>query len=239
MTIYYSICFSLGKAKENLYILMMMLQIKALKKVGMLQDGDVYVCVADEETAAEIQKQQTLKDILLVRVPKPRDALEGMSLKYAFPGLYPCNTETIVYLDLDMMPLRRVNFDVPLGKLIAYPEGPPTHDNYSGGESLDLPAGASGGFFVYKDSPEIRKLFKSIYQRMVEKPQKHYTVDQPYFNHALAQNKDIIGFMNPNTVSFNGNNYMDTANFVNLCGDPGDGSLHLFKMLNFYLMIFP
>lgn len=57
MTIYYSICFSLGKPQENLYILMMMLQVRALKKTGMMQEGDVYVCVADEGTATEIQKQ--------------------------------------------------------------------------------------------------------------------------------------------------------------------------------------
>ena len=237
MTIYYSVLFSLEEPKKNLYSYLPFFQYKALQQTGNLKAGDAYVVICDPDTALFLRRAPTLQGIKILVAPKPRSLLEGMAIKYILPGLIDIKGQTVVYLDLDILPLGPIDFHVPEDSLLVYPEGAATDSNYCGNKRLPLAAGCSAGFFAYRDGPRVKAFFTSILQAMSNSQEKFYTLDQPHFNHALV-GRDFAVAMPHSVVSFNGHTNRDTARLVNLCGDPGDGPLHFQKVVEFFLSTF-
>lgn len=238
-TLFYSILFSLDDAKKNLYSYLPFFQYYSLRATGTLKEEDSYALICDESSAAVLRESLGLYPrVQLLIAPKPATLLEGMALKYILHALTDISGKTCVYMDLDLLAIRPVKIDALDNKILALPEGPPTSNNYCGDSPLSLPVGFSAGFFIYRDSPAIRSFFKEMLKRIANCKKNFYALDQPHYNHLLAERRELIHPMNQTLVSFNGHNNKDTAGFVNLCGDPGDGPLHFQKVLQFFLSSF-
>lgn len=238
-TLFYSILFSLGPAESNQYVYLVQLQVRALQKLGMLGPGNRYICLADAECAQLLRQSNFLRETIQIElVPKPRSLVDGMALKYLFPFSYPVNGETCVYLDLDVLPMAPTEIHAPDDTLLVLPEGPATDTNYCGSAPLDLPFGVTGGFFAYRAGPRLEALFRELISILHTSEEKHYTLDQPHFNHLVSRHREMVGFIRPDIMSFNGHTNQKTARFYNLCGDPGDGPLHFRKVLEIFLRRF-
>jgi len=238
MVLFYTILFSLGDAKKNEYVYCLMLQRKALIATGMLKHTDKYYCICDEASAAILRETPGLDRLRLLIAPTPRTLKGGMALKYVFPFAVATGDESVVYLDLDVLPVRPALFNLDADTLYAYPEGGVSDTNYSGGRPLDLPAGCSGGFFAYRSGPRIEAFFKRLIDALAAEKEEFYTLDQPTYNHELATHREMVQFLPHEMVSFNGNTNRDRAVFWNMCGDPGDGPFHFRKLLGVYLSLF-
>ena len=240
MTIFYSVLFSLGKPQDNPYLPCLSIQLRALLRTGTLRDTDKYYVICDPGTAEVLKGVGSAARAIPLLTQKPDSLYDGMKLKYILPDLLPLNgEEQIVYLDLDMLSYAPLAINGPPDTLLLYPEGPATDSNYCGSDPLDLPAGASGGFFSFRHGPRVAGFFKTLVNRIDESAaQQHYTLDQPLLNHHAAKHKDMIGYLPHDIVSFNGHTNLLKARFFNCCGDPGDGPLHLRKMVDVYLQRF-
>ena len=236
MTIYYSILFSLGDAKANQYVYCLMLQLRALVRTKMLGALDQFVLLCDQKTQKVMEGIAIPPNFKMLLVPSPKTLEEGMMLKFAFPRLAKVpEGEQLIYMDLDMLPIRKIEIDVPANSFVAYPEGRPDDKNYCGDSGLALPAGCSGGFFAYRWCPAVAALFQEVLERIGWAKEKYYTLDQPHYNRALAAHIACVKFFPHEIVSFNGNTNQKTAAFINCCGDPGDSGFHFRKMLEFFL----
>lgn len=237
-THFYTICFSLGPAESNMYPYLAMLQLRALQKTRCLKEGDDYSIVCDAATAEVFKKMPMLSGVRLLVVPTPPALKEGMMLKYIFPSLVNLEDHVAVYLDLDILPIKQTEFNVPPDTLATLPEGKATDSNYCGTRPLDLPHGLSAGFFVYRFGPRVKTLFRQILLAVETSKEQHYTLDQPHFNHAIAVQRATVGYMPPQCVSYNGHGSGPHTHFINLCGDPGDGPLHFRKALEIFIRVF-
>lgn len=238
MTIFYSIVFSLKEPKDNLYSYLPFFQLAALRNTKTLKEGDTYALICDAETALFLRRAPTLRDAKILVAPKPRSMLDGMALKYILPGLMDLSGQAAVYMDLDILPLSPVDFQVPNDSILVLPEGPPTDSNYCGDFHLSLSAGLSAGFFAFRDGLRVRTLFKRILQRLGQTVKPYYTLDQPYFNDEISKISGLAIAMPPSVMSFNGHTHRGVARLINFCGDPGDGPLHFQKIIEFFLSSF-
>ena len=87
---------------------------------------------------------------------------------------------------------------------------------------------------MYNLGPNVIRLFDHIVDKIQNEPVNHYTVDQPYLNHALQNDtftRPHIRSLSNSIISFNGHNNMGEAFFINCAGCPGDGPFHFRKML--------
>lgn len=238
MTIFYSIVFSLKEPKDNLYCYLPFFQLAALRRTKTLKEGDAYALICDPESALFLRRAPTLRDAKILVAPKPRSMLEGMALKYILPGLLDLSGQAAVYMDLDILPLTPIDFQVPNDSILVLPEGAPTDSNYCGDFRLPLSAGLSAGFFAFRDGLRVRALFTRVISRFKERVTPYYTLDQPYFNHEVSKIAGLAVPMPPSIMSFNGHTNRGTARLINMCGDPGDGPLHFQKIVEFFLSSF-
>lgn len=237
--LFYTILFSLGEPKQNLYVQMLHLQLASLRRTGTLAADDEFLVLTEKKTADYLAATSALPPnvkILLVRPPST--TLQGMLLKYILPRVYDCRGKTCLYLDLDILSCRKLELG-PLepDNLYVFPEGRPDDTNYCGSTPLELSAGVTAGIFLYTYGPKVQAFFDAVLGRIAASTETFYSLDQPHFNHALAAQKVVRG-LPPTLISFNWNTHRDTARFVNLCGDPGDGPFHFQKMLQVFLRIF-
>ena len=136
-----------------------------------------------------------------------------------------------------MLSLRPFRPEAPLGKFAVYPEGDKTDSNYCPpGQVLDIPFGVSAGFFGYNVGKDVRKVFADVLDMIKYYKGSLYTIEQPFFNKCLTPK--MCGALERPVVSFNGNNHLDKAFWLNLAGDPGDGNFHFVKQLEFFTAIY-
>ena len=236
--IFHTILFSLCDPRSNQYIQCLQILYKTLQKTKTLTSDDSFVVTTDEPTNRILKGLSIYPNLTIHLVPKPANCFEGMRLKYMLPQFMDLTGQTILYLDTDFLSIKPFKVSIPPDTLVVYPEGPPTSDNYCGEPQdppLTLPFGCSAGFFAYHYGPSIKAFFDTLLAQLIESSKVYYSLDQPYFNR-LIPSTHYQGF-NHNMISFNGNNNMATAHFINCAGDPGDGPLHASKMLQFYLAL--
>jgi len=240
MAIFYTILFTLpGRdPAANPYLCCLMLQHRALILTGILKHTDKYYCICDAASAAALKHVPGLNRLSILVAPAPANLKEGMMMKYILPLAMDLGDESVVYIDLDVIPVKPVLFNLDVDTLYAYPEGVVSDPNYSGGRPLDLPAGCSGGIFAYRSGPRIKAFFKTLLTSLGAEKEEFYTLDQPTFNHALAAHRDLFKYLPCEMVSFNGNSNREDAVFWNMCGDPGDGPFHFRKLLAVFLGLF-
>lgn len=239
MTIFYSVLFTLlgTDPKDNHYVSCLQLQVAAMKRTGMLKHTDKYYVLCDAASAKALTDLPGPERVRVVVVPTPQSLKGGMMMKYLMPFVVQLGDESVVYLDLDVFPVKPALFNIQPDTLVVYPEGLSTDTNYSGGRTLKLEYGCSGGFFAYRSGPRIEGFFKTLLEELAAEKEEFYTLDQPTFNHLISRNKEMVVSFPHQIVSYNGNNNRDTAIFWNMCGDPGDGLFHFRKMLAAFLAL--
>lgn len=243
MTIFYSILFSLEDPKKNLYAHLPVFLYRSLHSSKSMCPGDVYVLLCDHETADVMRKTNLAKrpDVKILGMTAPAAILDGMLMRYKFPFLYDCRGQTCVYLDLDLIPIKPIHFNLEKADdiLLVCPEGKATDTNYCGEVTNSLPQtfGATSGFFAYKAGKTVREFFLRVIDRCMGGTRYpfYYTLDQPFFNMELKNVK--LAIIPSHFLSFNGHGDNKKAHLINCCGEPGDAHLHFSKILSFYLGI--
>lgn len=243
--LYYSMCFSLpGKSKNNQYLYCLALLYKTLKGSGTIRAGDDFVVMTDAETIEVFKTFTCMRGAKFVVVEEqPKTVREMMTYKYKFATLAKLpDGVSVTYLDADMLAVRPLRLQLPDDSLAVFPEGKPEDTNYCGDRPLSNPCGFTAGFFAYRLGPNVRRMFSSILEEMGKEDKGFYTLDQPYFNHAISALKvapdgtltgDAI-CLPADFVSFNGHNNPG-ATLLNFCGEPGDDAFHYVKMINWFL----
>jgi hypothetical protein len=234
--IYLTTLFSFEYPKKNWYVYCFVISFKTAISVGFVKEGDTWVVATDEETA------QLVINILgkippwlsFHIIPKPANIHEGIMLRYLWrPASFG---ETVMYMDVDIIALRPMPTVVIDDTLLVNIEGHPDDSNYCGDKPLKLAVGLTAGIFAYNYGPNVRDMFDGIIADMrKDGPGKYYTIDQPYFNHAIAAFPRPLCIPIPPIVCFNKQSYKDSAIFVNFCGDCGSGFNHFEKMFTFYV----
>ena len=235
--IFYTILFSLGDPRKNEYIWCCMIWLKSLITSGSLQKEDKVAILCDTDTLKHLKTInlfRLVQNLELVEVPKPKDAREGMELKYVFR---PKIDETIVYADVDQIFRRPFRLELPPDTLCLYPEGDITHPNYRGDYPLKGGQGYTAGIWAYRPGVKVTEFLDKTLQVCKASNKNFYTLDQPHFNYCLILTKPQMKVMNKNVISFNGNNDLKEAAVLNLCGDPGVGHCHFSKMLDMLLIL--
>ena len=233
--LYYSFVFALEGKKPNEYLSCLTLLYRTLQTNGALRPNDEYVVMTDKATLEVVKQSPALKGIRWLVRQAPKTVYEGMRWKYDFPTLVNLPDGTLTcYLDVDVLVARPIRLLLPDDSLGVFPEGNATDSNYCGDTPLDAPTGATAGIFAYRWGPRVRGMFSTILENMAKEDKGFYTLDQPYFNHAL---RDGAIYLPPDFISFNGHNNPG-ATLLNFCGEPGDGGFHFNKMLNYYLCSF-
>lgn len=233
MTYFYTILFSLGKPQENWYFYMMMMLYKSLVRTESIGAEDKFFVVADALTIAYGRKFHSLKNVRWVEAPPVLSVKEGMLYKYIFR---PKTDALVVYLDCDFLAIKKVAFEITPDTFAVLPEGRPDDPNYCGDGRLDAKVGVSAGIFAFRYGPRTRALLDDIAKRHATCLKDFYTLDQPHFNYALV-GKEWIGVINPAIVSFNGNGDNAVAHLLNCAGEPGNGTFHYQKMMDFFIML--
>ena len=234
--IHYTILFSLGTPQENPYVYCAMLWLKSLFASGTAQKGDKIAILCDEETLKHLKTINLfrLTGVELVVVPKPRDAREGMNLKYVFR---PQVDAVVVYSDVDQIFRKPFRPELPPDTLLLYPEGSIEHPNYRGDYPLRGGQGFTAGIWAYRPGVKMTQLLDDCLETCRTSEKKFYTLDQPHFNFCIAKIRPPMALMKKETISFNGNNDLKECHVLNLCGDPGSGHFHFTKMLDMWLIL--
>lgn len=80
-------------------------------------------------------------------------------------------------------------------------------------------------------------LFKEVWKRAKEDATEHYTVEQPFFNHAVRSLKDVwdTTLLRHPIVCSNGKDFnRHSCMLFDLCGTPGDDVFHENKMVTMF-----
>jgi len=235
MTIFYSVLFSLGDPKKNEYVYCCMIMLASLIKTGTLGPQDKFYLMVDFETAQVINRIPLFLKAELIFVPKPKTLIEGMSHRYTLHKYKDIKNQDCVYLDSDMICVKKSSFTIASNHLMVFPEGSADDTNYCGGRTLKNLYGFTSGFFAFNAVSTIFDFFDTLVETLTFSKELYYTLDQPYFNYHLEMFPQLIEIMPHNIVSFNGHTHKESAHFINCCGDPGDGAFHFQKMLSLIL----
>ena len=235
MTIFYSVLFSLGDPKENQYIYCTMIMLTSLIKTGTLGPKDKFYLMVDRETAHEINKIPLFLKAELVIVQKPETLLQGLSYRYTLHKYIDLKNKDCVYLDSDMICIKKTSFTITANHILVYPEGNANDTNYCGGRTLKNMYGFTSGFFAFNGASTIFDFFDTLVESLTFSKEVFYTLDQVYLNWHLEMFPQLVEVMPHNIVSFNGHTNKGTASFINCCGEPGDGAFHFSKMLQLML----
>jgi hypothetical protein len=241
--IFFTVLFTLESAdpKQNQYVYMLPLLAETLHRTGTYRhDVDSFYILADDATAELISQfnMESLAKIQILRIPRPKTLLEGIASRYTFFRQIYEPTMVTMYIDLDMLCCREFRPDLPADTLAALPEGSAADPNYCGEDgwaNLDHP-GLSAGFWAVRIGPRTLALMERILQLIREHPGEFYTIEQVHFNAAITRESPVV-FLKQDIVSFNAGEDDDISgvHFVNLAGEPGNGSVHFIQMLNCFM----
>jgi hypothetical protein len=174
---------------------------------------------------------------------------QGMMMKYT---KVEYEQDVYMYCDIDILILQSLHTltDTMIHNTIyVHSENPdirnPDYGASFSKEELDaLPKhtqGLSSGKFFIFGKGLYSDLMDSVNYICYKNTQSLYTVDQPFYNKAVYTLEkswyDINTELLDNRVSFNGANVTDKTVFLDLAGIPGDGELHLHKIMRMYILI--
>jgi hypothetical protein len=198
--------------------------------------SDTYLLSCDEKVKEVLEGNPLLKGVSFITMPTPSSHLEGMLWKYQLHKFVNLDSKTVMYLDVDMLSVRTLKYFVSEDKLYPLPEGDPNDTNYRGSFTLSNKYGCSAGIFCYNFGPSVKAFFDTVLRLSNDTADRFYTVEQPFFNKALETMPKY--YINPETVSFNGNNNLQSCRFISYAGDPGDQLAHWEKGFQFFLTFF-
>ena len=250
--IVYTVLFTLvGKdPAENRYVEMFYIWLTHLLKNGGLGPSDKICIILDKPTIDFINSEFILKHILnLSRVTiefwlilQPRTLSEGMVHKYSLEEIPAIVSECSLYIDLDITVVSSL---VPMRELVpdtiaVVIEGNLNNDDYGGQlipreERKGGYPGFSAAIFAFSAGEYVKNFMRRVKGDCLAQDPPFYTVEQPFFNKYLYEmfiNGDRNFYILPEKyVSTNDVTPSDSVVFVNYCGDPGNGSKHICKMI--------
>ena len=250
--IVYTVLFTLvGKdPAENRFVEMFYIWRTYLLKNGGLGPTDKISIILDKPTIDFINSEFILKHILNLckvpidfwLIPQPRTLSEGMVHKYSLEEIPAIVSECSLYIDLDitvvssLRPMREVIPDT----IAVVIEGNLNNDDYGGKliqreERKEGYPGFSAAIFVFSAGEYVKNFMRRVKGDCLAQDPPFYTVEQPFFNKYLYEmfiNGDRNFYILPEKyVATNDITRSDSVIFVNYCGDPGNGSKHICKMI--------
>jgi hypothetical protein len=232
--IFYSIIFSLHNPEENMYVWMFDLLLKTLIKTDTFTSKDTYYILADTETKMAIMNRIDIENnVHVLDIPKPKSLLEGMLWKYKLHTLIDIETKDCMYLDVDILSMRKFQLTMQPDTFYVLPESSAENTDYCGCWKLNLNKGLSAGFFAFNLGPNVKKTFEAILDLEKTTKESFYTIEQPFFNKCI-ENAPYKLF-DESVVSLNGNTNTDTCYFLSYAGVPGNQEFHWQKGHHFYL----
>ena len=245
----YTVLFTLvGKdPAENRYVEMFYIWLTHILKNAGLVAGDKICVLIDKPTIDFINVENNIGFILsrcrisieFWLINQPNTPSEGMVQKYNIEEVPAIVSD---YLDLDIVikaPLTPVRELIP-DTLAVVMEGNIYNDDYGGKvlprepEKEGYP-GFSAALFAFSVGETVREFMRCVKGGCLAQDPPFYTVEQPFFNKYLYQlfiDKGRPFFMIPKKyVSNNDMTPSDSVVFVNYCGDPGNGPMHVVKMI--------
>lgn len=232
--------------KDNEYVTILSLWLAKVIQSGGLTSQDRLQIHIDSRTLEYLKNEYTVLPLLFdtlqcpftfISFDPPENSLEGMMHKYD-PVDY--TQDIFIYSDIDILisiPFHRMTEQMTDTMIYVSKEGDLTDPNYSAGfldkiEDKGLPGFSAGKFVIV--GKHLRNEFFQCIHDLCDISSQFYTVEQPFFNHALySLNKDIVNIdLLTNYVSLNSEGYDKTNTiFHDLAGDVADGRKHLTKMV--------
>jgi hypothetical protein len=250
--IVYTVLFTLvGKdPAENRYVEMFYIWLTHILKNAGLVAGDKICVLIDKPTIDFLNVENNIGFILSTcrisiefwLINQPNTPSEGMVQKYNIEDVPAIVSDCSLYLDLDIVikaPLTPVRELIP-DTLAVVMEGNIYNDDYGGKvlprepEKEGYP-GFSAALFAFSVGETVREFMRCVKGDCLAQDPPFYTVEQPFFNKYLYQlfiDRERPFFMIPKKyVSNNDMAPSDSVVFVNYCGDPGNGPMHVVKMI--------
>ena len=243
---------------ENKYVSIFFIWLSVLCKTADLDEHDLLNIKVDARTEEYLSKDLVFTKLLestkfqkqVTVFPPPLTLKEGTMMRY---GYIEFKQDIYMYCDIDILVLKSLHIFsetmIP-DSIYLHAEGLLTNSNYGADftkEELssfiqDSVGFSSGKFFIY--GKDLYKEFTFLVENNCAKSSNkyYYTLDQPYFNKAvymLNREKCNVNYdmFNPKTIPTHLEHYSyPTAFFIGGMGEPGDGSLHLQKLIRYYIM---
>jgi hypothetical protein len=250
--IVYTVLFTLvGKdPAENRYVEMFYIWLTHILKNAGLVAGDKICVLIDKPTIDFLNVENNIGFILSTcrisiefwLINQPNTPSEGMVQKYNIEDVPAIVSDCSLYLDLDIVikaPLTPVRELIP-DTLAVVMEGNIYNDDYGGKVLPRQPEkegypGFSAALFAFSVGETVREFMRCVKGDCLAQDPPFYTVEQPFFNKYLYQlfiDRERPFFMIPKKyVSNNDMAPSDSVVFVNYCGDPGNGPMHVVKMI--------
>lgn len=249
--------------EENAYLQMYLLWLLTLRNSGSLQAGDRHLLIIDSRSLEYLVKQTAFPDIgktlvtpiLVHTVPPPTTLLEGCLGRYT---AIPFSTDCYFYMDVDILILKSIHAvvdRVTVPGLYVHGEGELETSNYGAlfsptelAAALKTFVGISSGkwLIVGRDAwDSFQESFTQVLAARSPEWNTLYTLDQPIYNYAVWKETqrgrlvDDGAFHSPvvcsNSVLSEGENADDVV-LLDLCGDPGNQSMHMNKMISNFII---
>jgi hypothetical protein len=240
----------------NKYISIFLYWLSQLRAKAELGLTDCLQVILDTRTLEYIETLQDFNDLLFnfpcpvvfCRVSTPKTILEGMMFKYI---LFNYTQDIFMYCDIDIFivkPLHTLLTDLNDRTLYAHGEGLLSDSDYGAiiPESIRNTMSHTLGFSAGKFILTSKDLYLSFFSTLQSIGKEYsdstfYTVEQPLFNHAVHSLPQDIGEINTTLfdelVSYNGNMYSKKTIFIDLCGEPGNESVHHEKVTSIFLLL--
>jgi len=255
---------------KNKYVEMLGIWYLFLKSFGGLAEGDRIMLLMDEVTHDFIKRtgevDDFLKEVNVGLYKQPTTLMEGMKARYSFASHLQAQSPgtTFLYLDLDVLVCR------PLGALfdpimarnrilyateekVAHIAGDLLSNNYlatrialTEEQHADLSGqgGITSGIFGWHNTkPTFSDFFKRIVDRIEASTETYYTLDQPFFNEAIVQERLQSPWstyhIDSQLIGINEDMRPDLPYvLMNYAGEPGSGDTHLVKLLDAHAIVF-
>ena len=237
------------EVKDNMYLEILYVWLGKVIQSGGLTENDLLQIIIDSRTYQYLENNDNVLSILLDKLPcsftmvivdPPANSLQGMMNKYSITDY---SQDIFIYSDIDILISNPFSNLIDMLEPKSYyfcKEGYLEEENYSGSLSSQITdpnlPGFSAGKFIITDK-ELRDSFFKQIQAMCDYSTKFYTVEQPFFNHAIyslprdtvSVNIDLLA----EYVSFNGNDEYDKNKtiFNDMAGDVGNGDAHIKKIM--------
>ena len=242
----YTILYTLEdkKPEENEYVHMFLLwlaqfiKVKTAKSIVVLIDTRTTEYLDNTVFGVLCEKLQC--NLSILQFPVPKTHLDGMKMKYTN---FDYDEEYLMYLDIDILVLKPlIGLIEDTGKDIYVDAENPIEehgylDAFNEEEknsiiNIGIKFGLSDGKFIIGNKEKRSILFQEIHRFIAENPgTTYYSVEQPIFNRVLLCMDLDMSPLNNKYISPNFHNMSDDMILLDLCGEPGNGRMHLYKMI--------
>jgi hypothetical protein len=237
------------KPEENEYVQMFLLWFAQMAKVGTAKTIHLFIDSVTleymKQTSFNIISERIQCNLSIMEFPPPKTHLDGMKMKYTE---FEYEEDYLMYMDIDILVLKPLvgllgeggdDVDIYLDQ-----EGDIEEHGYMDALTEDERAiilnsgvkhGFSAGKFIIRNKEMGREFFREIREHISNNPgTTYYSVEQPVFNRTIFCMSSHLNMstMESKLISTNFRNFMPETVLLDFCGEPGNGQVHLNKMIN-------